>query len=130
MSNTQTPWYGSTGFWNGLVLALSGLVVGFPAGDSSNAIAALFALFASGNAIRDGLSGKHLDVKAWALSKNTWNYLAATIVAIVPMFPAEIVQSAGDAVAAAIGGNWQGIFVAVFSIGTTLYYWLKPSGKP
>lgn len=128
MANTQssTKWWGSSGFWNGLVLAVSGLFVGFPTGAASDAVSAIFALVTSGMAIRSGLSGKHPDWRAWLANKNTWNYLGATIVAILPTVPVGLFQEIGNAVSAALGGNWQGILVAVFSIGTMIYYWLRP----
>ena len=129
MSTTTktTPWYGSTGFWNGVILAASGLLVGFPTGPGHDAVSAIFALFASGSAIREALSGKHVDFKGWILNKNTWNYIGATVVAIVPALPIDMFSKAGDLVASAIGGNWQGILTALFSIGTMLYFWLKPN---
>lgn len=129
-TTVKTPWYGSSGFWNGVILVLSGLVVGFPTGAAHDAIAALFALFASGAAIREGLSGKHLQFKSWVNDKNTWNYLAATLVAIVPSIPVGFVQSVGELVSSALGGNWQGILTAVFSVGTMLYFWLRPKPAP
>ena len=94
MSNTVTvtasPWYASSGFWNGVILAASGLVVGFPTEAGNDGVAALFALFASGNAIREALRGKTVDLKAWITNKNTWNYIGATIIAIFPMIPADL----------------------------------------
>lgn len=125
-----TPWYGSTGFWNGLILAASGLVVGFPTAEGQSAVGALFALFASGNAIRLALKGAKIDLKAWISNKNTWNYIGATVVAIVPTIPVGVFEKAGDLATSALGGNWQGILTALFSIGTMLYFWLKPNPAP
>lgn len=133
MSTTeQTPskWYASSGFWNGVILALSGLVVGFPTGEGHDIVASLFALFASGNAIREFLRGRTVDVKAWLLNRNTWNYLGATIIAIFPMLPADLFTRLGDLAAAAIGGNWQGILTALFSIGTMIYFLVKKPATP
>jgi hypothetical protein len=125
-TTTEKKWYQSTNFWNGVILALGGLVVGFPHGAATDAVSAIFALVASVFAVRDGLTGKHLDLKAWALDKNTWRNLGTVVVSLIPMFPAEIATSVGDAISAALGGNWQGILTAVFAIGTSLYFWLKP----
>ncbi len=135
MSNTVTvtasPWYASSGFWNGVLLAASGLVVGFPTEAGNDGVAALFALFASGNAIREALRGKTVDLKAWITNKNTWNYIGATIIAIFPMIPADLFARLGDLATAAIGGNWQGILTALFSIGTMLYFlFKKPTTTP
>ena len=135
MSNTVTvtasPWYASSGFWNGVILAASGLVVGFPTEAGNDGVAALFALFASGNAIREALRGKTVDLKAWITNKNTWNYIGATIIAIFPMIPADLFARLGDLATAAIGGNWQGILTALFSIGTMLYFlFKKPTTTP
>lgn len=125
-----TPWYGSTGFWNGVILAASGLVVGFPTAEGQTAVGALFALFASGNAIRLALKGTKIDLKAWITNKNTWNYIGATVVAIVPAIPVGLFEKVGELATAALGGNWQGILTALFSIGTMLYFWLKPTTTP
>lgn len=135
MSNTVTvtasPWYASSGFWNGVILALGGLVIGFPTGSAHDIVASLFALFASGNAVREALRGKTIDVKAWITNKNTWNYIGATIIAIFPMIPADLFTRLGDLATAAIGGNWQGILTALFSIGTMLYFlFKKPTTTP
>jgi hypothetical protein len=134
MSNTVTvtasPWYASSGFWNGVILAASGLVVGFPTEAGQDGVAALFALFASGNAIREALRGKTVDLKAWITNKNTWNYIGATVVAIVPAIPVGLFEKVGELATAALGGNWQGILTALFSIGTMLYFWLKPTTTP
>lgn len=135
MSNTTetTPskWYASSGFWNGVILALSGLVVGFPTGEGHDIVASLFALFASGNAIREFLRGKTVDFKGWITNKNTWNYIGTTIVAIFPMIPSDLFTRLGDLATAAIGGNWQGIITALFSIGTMVYFiFKKPEPTP
>jgi len=38
------------------------------------------------------------------------------------MIPVDLFARLGDLARAAIGGNWQGIVTAVFSIATILYY--------
>jgi len=124
-TTTQTKWYASSGFWNGVILAFSGLVVGFPSGAAHDIVASLFAIFASGAAAREALKGKTIDVKAWITNKNTWNYIGATVIAIFPMIPADLFTRLGDLATAAIGGNWQGILTALFSIGTMVYFWFR-----
>lgn len=114
-------WQG-TNFWIALVLAFGGLVVGFPEGDARNAVAAIFAAIASAGAIREKIKGAKIDWKAWLSSTNTWNYLAAAITAALPMIPVDLFARLGDLARAAIGGNWQGIVTAFFSIATILYY--------
>jgi len=44
------------------------------------------------------------------------------VIAIFPMIPADLFTRLGDLATAAIGGNWQGILTAVFSIGTMIYF--------
>jgi hypothetical protein len=127
---SSTKWYASSGFWNGVILAFGGLVIGFPAGDARDVVAALFALFASGNAIREALRGAKFNLKEWLKNGNTWNYLGATVIAIFPMIPIDLFPRIGELVSAALGGNWQGIITALFSIGTMLYFWLKPKPTP
>lgn len=120
-------WYQSTNFWNGVILALGGLVVGFPHEAATDAVSAIFALVAAGFAVRDGLTGKRLNVKDWALNPNTWRNIGVVIVSIVPLFPPAVATGVGDVISAALGGNWQGILTALFALGTTLYFWLKPN---
>jgi len=122
----QKNWYQSANFWTAVVLAVGGLFVGFPEGEARALIAGLFGTIAGAMLVREKLKGLKSDWRAWLRSANTWNYLATAVTAVLPMIPAELFQRLRDLADAALGGNWQGIAAALFSIGTILYYLLKP----
>jgi hypothetical protein len=114
-------WQG-TNFWVALVLAIGGIWVGFPQDEASGAVQALFALISAVGLVREKVKGLRIDWKAWAVSKNTWNYIAAFVTAIVPTIPVDFFQRLNELATAVVGGNWQGIVTALFSIATMLYY--------
>lgn len=116
---------GSTNFWVALALALGGIFVGFPEGEAKIVVESLFAGAAGIFALREKLKNSSIDWKAWIASKNTWNYLATAVVAIIPAIPLELFQRLGELAAAILGGNWQGIAAAVFSIATIIYYLVR-----
>lgn len=116
---------GGTNFWVALVLAFGGLFVGFPEGEAKIVVESLFAGIAGIFALREKLKSTSIDWKSWISSKNTWNYLGTAIVAILPAIPIELFQRLSELAAAIIGGNWQGIVAAVFSIATILYYLIR-----
>lgn len=124
--NQTTKWWQSTNFWTALVLAFGGLFIGFPDGPARNIVGSLFAVIAGGAALREYLKTAQVDWKAWIRSTNTWNYLAAAATAIVPNIPADLFNRLRDLADAVLGGNWQGIVTALFSIGTILYYLFRP----
>lgn len=112
----------SSNFWIALVLTIGGLWVGFPEGEAQGTVSALFALIASAGLLRNKLKDLQIDWRAWLSSKNTWNYLAAALTAAIPAIPLDLFDRLQDLATALIGGNWQGILTALFSIGTMLYY--------
>lgn len=114
-------WQG-TNFWIALVLAVGGLFVGFPQGEARDIVAAVFALIGAAGAIREKVKDLQIDWRAWLGSKNTWNYIATVFVSIFPMLPADLFARLADLFNALLGGNWQGVVTAVFSIATMLYY--------
>lgn len=121
----ETPlkfWQG-TNFWIALVLAFGGLFIGFPENDARIIVSSIFGLIAAVGALREKLKGAGLvSWKEWIRSKNTWNYLSAVAIAIVPTIPADLFLRLRDLVDAALGANWQGVVTAVFSIATMIYY--------
>lgn len=118
-------WQG-TNFWIALVLAFGGLVVGFPEGDARQLIGGIFATISAAGLLREKLKNAKIDFRAWITSVNTWNYLAAAVTAIVPALPVDLFTRVRDLADAILGGNWQGIATALFSIGTMLYYIFRP----
>lgn len=126
-TQTETKkWYQSANFWTAIVLAAGGIFVGFPESDARNIVAALFGLISGGMLIREKLKGLKSDWKTWLRSANTWNYIATAVVAVVPSIPAELFTALRNLADAALGGNWQGVAAAAFSIATILYYLLRP----
>jgi len=113
-------WQG-TNFWQALVLLIGGFWVGFPQEDATGAVASIFALIATVFGIREKVKGAAISFKDWITSSNTWNYIATAAVSIIPALPADLFTSIHDVLKAAIGGNWQGIAVGVFSLVTIIY---------
>ncbi len=128
MSNTQTttagPKWLSTNFALNVVLLIGCAFVGFSQDQAANGVGAFAALIAAVGAIRESVKG--VDLKSWALNSNTWAYLGTIVVTFIPTLPVEFFQHLGDLARNAVGGNWQGILVSLFSIGTILYQVFKP----
>lgn len=118
-------WQG-TNFWVAAVLAIGGLWVGFPADDAKHSTELIVGALGGIFAIREKVKNLKIDWKSWLKSANTWNYLATVFVALIPTIPIDLFQQLRNILEAAMGGNWQGIIAGVFSLGTILYYWLKP----
>lgn len=125
-STTTTKWYQSANFWTAVILAAGGIFVGFPESDARNIVSALFGLISGGMLIREKLKGLKADWRTWLRSANTWNYIATAVIAVVPAIPADLFTQLRNLADAALGGNWQGIAAAVFSIATILYYLFRP----
>jgi ABC-type xylose transport system permease subunit len=126
MSNT-TPlkfWQG-TNFWAALFLFVFGIFAVTVEYEVGQIVGYVFGLFGAIMAVREKLKGAQVDWKRWAGSKNTWNYLATVIVAIVPGIPLELFEHLATLAQSLLGGNWQGALVALFSIGTILFYLLN-----
>lgn len=118
----EKQFWQSTNFWIAAVLAIGGLFVGFPQDEARWFVEALFGLVASVGLIREKVKDAKIDWQAWIRSTNTWNYLAAALIAIIPALPAELFQRLRDLADASLSANWQGIITALFSIGTIIYY--------
>ena len=129
MSNEIKFWQG-TNFWIALILAFGGVFVGFPEGEAKYAIEAIFATIAALFAVREKVKDLTIDWKAWITSKNTWNYLAAALTAVFPLIPLDLFAKLNELITAIIGGNWQGIVTAIFSIATMLYYIFRKPTQP
>lgn len=118
---TAKPFWQSTNFWTTTALLVGGLFVGFPDGEARTAVGLIFAIMASVGAIRERLKTSTLGWKAWISNKNTWAYLGVIVTAIVPILPGELFQHFGTIAEAAIGGNYQGILVGLFSAIPIIY---------
>lgn len=129
MSTVNKKFFESANFWTAVVLAFGGLVVGFPEGQAAETVSYLFATIAGAMGVRERLKGATVDWKSWLTSTNTWNYIGAVVVSIVPNIPGDLFVRLRDLAEAAIGGNWQGILTALFSIGTIIYYLARPKPK-
>lgn len=123
---TKLKFWQGTNFWIALILAFGGLFVGFPESDARNIVGAIFAAIASAGALREKLKGAtKVDWKDWLRSPNTWNYIGAAVVAIVPALPGDFFLRVRDLIDSILGGNWQGIVTALFSIATMLYFIIR-----
>lgn len=122
------PWWLSTNFALTVTLLVGGLFVGFDRADAQSGVASIAALIGAVGAIREKVKG--VDVKGWLSSTNTWAYLGTVLVTFVPTLPVELFTHLGDIARNAIGGNWQGILVSLFSVGTILYHFFKPKPAP
>jgi len=112
-------WQG-TNFWVAIILLIGGFFVGFPQEDAVTAVNGVFALVATIFGIREKVKGT-VTFKEWIAGSNTWNYIAAAVVSIIPAIPLELFHSLKEILQAAVGGNWQGIAVGVFSLATIVY---------
>lgn len=134
MSNTtQTttsggPWWLSTNFALTVSMLVGSIFVGFDKVDAQAGVASIAGVIASVGAIREKVKG--VDFKGWLKNSNTWAYIGTIVVTFVPVIPAELFTNLGDIAANAIGGNWQGILVGIFSLGTILYQLFKPKTAP
>ena len=118
-------WQG-TNFWIAIVLAFGGLFIGFPEGEARNIVSGIFGLIATAGLFREKLkTAVKVDWKDWIRSPNTWNYIGAAVVAIVPALPSDFFTRVRDLIDAILGGNWQGIVTALFSIATMIYFIIK-----
>jgi len=129
MENVK-KWYQSSNFWTAVVLLIGGAFVGFPEEIGTQAVGLIFALIAGGKTLQNFFDNAKFNAKLWLSDANFWNYFGAIIVALVPTLPTETILHLETAVTSAIGGNWQGMIIALFSLGTILYKMLKPEPVP
>lgn len=123
-------WWQSSNFWTALVLMAGGFFVGFPEETASGFVGLIFAIIAGGKTLQNYLTNANLDWRKWLNDANFWNYLGALLITIVPTLPVGLMDSLQNAVQAALGGNWQGMIIALFSLGTILYKVFKPQPTP
>ena len=128
--DTVKKWYQSSNFWTAAVLLIGGAFVGFPEQIGTEIVGLLFALIAGGKTLQNFFDNAQFDVKSWLNDANFWNYLGTLVVALVPTLPADTIIHLETAVTSAIGGNWQGMIIALFSLGTILYKVLKTDPVP
>lgn len=123
----QNPFYTSSNFWTFVVLTIGALFVGFPEGAAKETVSAVFALIAAGKGLQEWIKNRPAFKPATAINQsNFWGYLATAVTAAVPIIPLEAFDYLQDAIAAAIGGNWQGIFTALIGLATIVYNLVKP----
>jgi hypothetical protein len=127
----KKKWWQSSNFWTAVVLVIGGFFVGFPEVAGTEAVAGVFALIAVGKTLHNYFKTAAFDWRSWLDDANFWNYLATVVVAVFPTLPSGAIENLETAVRSAIGGNWQGLIIALFSLGTILYKTLKPQpGDP
>lgn len=121
----QKPAWQSTNFIVTVVLFLGGMFVGFPDTEAGNLVRLFVQLTAGILMFRNFFKTAKLDLKAWIGNANTLNYLYTILVTLAPGVDSSIIGHVVELIKAAMGGNWQGILVALGSIATWLYYFFK-----
>ena len=119
-------WWQSSNFWTDVIMIAAIVFVGFPTEAGISGVAAIFAIVASGKAVRAWLAtGPKPDIRKALKDSNFWNYLATAAVAIIPGLPAELFDSAETITRNLIDGTWQGAIAAAISLITILYNLFK-----
>lgn len=113
-----------------LVLLLGGLFVGFPEGEANKVVSSLFALIGSVGAFRVFFKNAELQPIEWIKNTNTWNYISTVFIALFPVLTPEIFQAVRVVIEQGMGGNWQGIFTALISLGTIIWNIFKTTKLP
>lgn len=111
----------STNFWTAIVLLIGGFFVGFPNETGSEGVALVFALLAVVNTLRNYLKDAAIDARKWVQDANFWNYFTTIAVSIFPALPVDAIEAVRQIAVGAVGSNWQGVIVGVFSLATILY---------
>ena len=120
------PFYTSSNFWTFLALAIGALFVGFPEDAAKETVSAIFAIFAAFRGVREWIKNNpKFKEEGEDNNSNFWAYLATAVTAAFPLVPIEIFDNLQAIIAAAIGGNWQGVFTALFALATILYNLLR-----
>jgi len=120
-----------TNVYVSIVLFLGGLFVGFPQDLATNTVEYLVTGVTGVFLIREKMKSATIDWKAWLNNKNTWTYLSAIVLTWLPQIPGDLFTQLSNLAQAAIGGNWQGIAMALFAIGNILYHlFKKPDPDP
>lgn len=109
-----------------MALAIGALFVGFPEDAAKETVSAIFAIFAAFRGVREWIKNNPKFKEVGEINNsNFWAYLATAVTAAFPLVPIEIFDNLQAIIAAAIGGNWQGVFTALFALATILYNLLK-----
>ena len=131
MSNTtdSKPFWKGTNFYV-FTLALIGSIVGLTMKDAQSTVSAVIAISSVGFAARSFFTnGGIVNIRAWALDKNTWAYVGSILAILFPSVPEQAQQvgeAAGHVVNAAASGNYPLLIQAIFALGTLLFHLLKP----
>lgn len=131
MSNTteSKPFWKGTNFYV-FVLALFGGLIGWKLGDAQSFVSSAIALGSAIFAVRSFFTnGGVVNVRAWALDKNTWAYVGSILALFFVDSPDQAKQlgeTAGQAVNAAASGNYTLLIQTGLSLFTLLWHLLKP----
>jgi len=130
MAQNEVKFWQGSNFWVTLVL-LIGSLWGMNQDGATQIVGAIFGLLAAAMATRSWLvNAKFGGVGKWLKDPNTWAYLTAIIVAVVPQ-AADLIPALKNLSDALIAGNWSGILTAGFSILTMVYYlFIKKQATP
>ena len=116
----QSPFLG-TNFWVNALLFI-GSLWGLQAATANTVVVAVFGLVGAVFAVRGFVvSAKFAGFKTWAKDPNTWSYLSAIVLAILPT-ASDLVPALKDLTDAFISGNWASVITAGLSFLTIVYY--------
>ena len=116
----QSPFLG-TNFWVNALLFI-GSLWGLQAATANTVVVAIFGLVGAVFAVRSFVvSAKFAGFKTWAKDPNTWSYLSAIVLAILPA-ASDLVPALKDLTDAFISGNWASVITAGLSFLTIVYY--------
>jgi len=125
MSNTATtPWWQGTNFYIAAIMASLGVSFGIQEQEVGALVTPVFAIISAAGLIRERIKAATPNWGEWIKSKNTWNYLTAAIIQIVPNLPAGLGEKIFEVVQAVIGKNWTATITGIISVATIIYFWL------
>lgn len=128
----EKKFWESSNFWTAVALIIGGLFVGFPVEDAEGGVLNLFGIVGAFKAVREYFKQykPKADIEKAINSSNFWNYIGVVVVSIVPNIPAGFIENIQELVVSAVGQNWQGVLVALFSIATIIFNISKKSPEP
>lgn len=110
-----------TNFWVNLLL-LVGSLWGLENQTATTVVVAIFGVVGAFFSVRNFVvAAKYTGTKTWLSDPNTWSYLTAVVLAIIPS-ATDLVPALRDVTDALLSGNWASIITAGLSLLTIIYY--------
>lgn len=117
--NSARPRITSTNFALNVALLIGGLFAALQPSDVSAAVAAGVTLVSFVGILRRVIYS--FDLRRWLADSNTWVYLATIVITFVPSLPVELFEQLGNLFAGILGGNYQAVLLALFSLANIIY---------